>query len=326
MDYPEDINLKGSMALYGFKKNTSRFFQTNDYREIRNFTIDAIPKKIIELPETKYISVPRMQQLGEQFITKHAKNVDFDVLYTTEENLRSMLYAKFPEWPEVKDVKKVVQFIKKNLETKNVFDIPVRAKVEEVDQNGEVGFEDFNEFADLQYYKALPTVVNYIALYGGIDQVSLNIYVHEIYHALSMRHKGYTENMLYNEFLSIFMELVCAKETSPKHMKNALYFRLSELKHDFLSYEDSFYVSMERGDPQASSMQNQTYILSTILAFDLFNRYQNGSELDKREIDHEVNKVLRGEQKLEKLIDKCEIKEKEGIKVLKKEMKQLVKN
>ena len=140
-----------------------------------------------------------------------------------------------------------------------------------------------------------------------------------MYHALSKRNKGYTNNYLYDETLSIFMERVAALDINENLVNPAILRRTLAIKDDIINlthnefYEESY----------NSIIEPKKYILSFLLATSLFNTYIHSSTKGKRQIDNEINKVLMGYQQLEDILEKYEITEEKGSSIVKRQIKTI---
>lgn len=320
MTKDDEFSLKREMAVHGFTTYTSAFFETEEYKKLRNITIDLLPNKDIVFPQVKTLSIPKIKEEGRNIVLSHTNDIDLKVPFTYEDELKSILIERFPDGITETNMEEILTFINNKIELRHIFDIPVYSKIN-TETNGSINHEYFSNTDNIDFYKALQPIARHITLTGSIDSFTTGTYVHEMYHALSMRNKSYTNNALYNEFLSIFMEFVSAYDMDESLTKPAMTERLLLTKSNFLSLERTLFNEGENID----SIIDKTYILSSILAFSLFNTYLHSSNNGKKQIDNDINKVLMGEYQLEYVLNKYEVNEEKGSRVMKKQLKERIK-
>lgn len=140
------------------------------------------------------------------------------------------------------------------------------------------------------YLNALPIYVSGYSL-GSIQLSRLGIitHLHEVTHTLLERNKGSVEDYYKSEMLSILMEKIAALEidqTSVLLSKQNIY-RYENLKQSINGVQDD---------------DSHKYLLSTLLAEVLFDKYEKGTDAYKHHILAQINKVLSGELVLEKML------------------------
>lgn len=314
-----DNNFQNILKLYDFKTYESAYFDSKSYKNLRTFLIDNLPKQNIEFPNIKICSYPTIKQIGKEIVKKHTNGINLEVPYTFEDELKSTIITKFGQTPDENNIDEIISYIKQNIEYKNITDIPVFTNLS-APKNGSITTEQFyDDFENPAYYEKLPIIIKAISLQGKSDDFAKGIYVHEMYHGLSERNKGYTNNYLYNETLPIFMEEVAALDIDESLITPAILQRIINLKIDILNLTYNTFTE-EKG---LNITEPQKYILSFLLATNLFNIYMHSSNKGKKEIDNEINKILIGKQKLEDVLNKYEITPEKGANIVKRKIKTL---
>ena len=312
-------NLKIYLKLYNFKTYESAYFDSKNYKNLRTFLIDNLTKKNIEFPNIKICSYSSIKKVGKEIVEKHTDGINIKVPYTFEDELSSSVIAKFGQTLDENNIDEIISYIKQNIEYKNITDIPVFTNRSHP-KNGSIAIENiYDNIEKPAYYEKMPIIIKAISLQGICDDFSKGIYVHEMYHALSKRNKGYTDNYLYDETLSIFMERVAALDISESLVTPAILQRIIQTKINVLDLTYNTFTE-ETG---LNITEPQKYILSFLLATNLFNIYMHSSNKGKKEIDNEINKILIGKQKLEDVLNKYEITPEQGANIVKRQIKTL---
>lgn len=143
---------------------------------------------------------------------------------------------------------------------------------------------------DDSFLERLPILVSGYNL-GSIKLSRLGIitHLHEVTHALLERNKGSVRDYYKAEMLSILMEKIAADEidkTSVLLSKQNIY-RYENLKHTINKQNDD---------------DSHKYLLSTLLAEVLFDKYQNGNETYKNHLLAKISEVLSGKLVLEDML------------------------
>ena len=213
----------------------------------------------------------------------------------------------------------IIEFVQNNMDLKKVTDIPLFSDLSS-NRNGYTAYSPFyKNFQNLKYYEKLPHIIVAIGLKGSSDDFAKGIYVHEMYHALGKRNKGYTNNYLYDETLSIFMERVAALDLDENLVKPAILRRTLAIKNDIINLTHNEFFE----ESYNSIIKPKKYIISFLLATALFNTYSHSSNKGKRQMDNEINKVLMGYQQLEAVLEKYEITEEKGSSIVKRQIKTM---
>lgn len=317
----ELLELKKILKIGGYQTYKTAFFDSDNYKKLRTIFLDNLPHFNIPYPTIHFCSLDKVKQAGTTVIQKHTNGIDIKIPYTFEDDLMSSLIEVFGERPEENKIEDIIAFIKNNIELKKVTDIPILLNLSE-EQNGRTFYASFySHFQNLKYYELLPNIINEIKLEGASNDFSKGIYVHEMYHALSQRNKGYTNNYLYEEVLPLFMENVTALDLDPKLLEPYTLKNLLEMKDDIINLTSSQFYE----ENYKNIIEPQKYILSNIMVSALFNVYLHSSNRGQKQINDEINKVLMGTQQLEDVFNKYEITTEKGTNIIKKQVKTLTK-
>lgn len=321
LDNEELFEFQKILKHGGFKTYQNAFFDSDNYKTLRAFLLDNLPKANVNYPNIHFCSIAKVKEIGKIVIDKHTNGVDIKVPYSFQDELGTALIEKFGMNPNGNQLNDIIAFIKNNIELKDVTDIPLFSDISD-EQNAFVSYPRFyNIFTSLNYFEQLPNILTSIELKGEVNDFSKGMYVHEMYHALSKRNKGYTDNYLYDETLSIFMEKVTALDIDESLIIPANLRRLILVKDNIIHLTlNDFYEESYR-----SIIEPQKYILSSLLATSLFNTYLHSTNKGRREIDNEINKVLTGNQILEDVLQKYEATPEKGVSLVKMQTKKYTK-
>ncbi len=311
-------DFKRMLATYQYSTFTSAYFDSENYRKFRSFLLDNLPTANVTFQNIHLCSYKEVKQVGREIVEKHTENIDIKVPYTFENELASEVIAKFGLKPDENKIDEIITYIKNKMELKKVTDVPVFTNIN-APRNGCTCIDWIYDNNDISYYQKIPIILNAISLQGPSDDFSKGIYVHEMYHALTQRNKGFTKNYLYTETLPIFMEQVTVLDIDESLIPAALLKRIISIKKNVI--ELTYNSFNEDNIQNITSPQN--YILSCLLAINLFNIYLHSSNKGKNEINSEINKILMGNKTLEEVLDKYEITPEKGASLVKKKIKTL---
>lgn len=315
----ELLEFEKILALGGFNTYKSAYFDSENYKKLRTAFLDNLPKVNVAYPNIKFCSLSKVKQAGKEIVNKHTNNIDIKVPYSFEDELESALIETFGPNPEEDKMDEIIEFVQNNMDLKKVTDIPLFSDLSS-NRNGYTAYSPFyKNFQNLKYYEKLPHIIVAIGLKGSSDDFAKGIYVHEMYHALGKRNKGYTNNYLYDETLSIFMERVAALDLDENLVKPAILRRTLAIKNDIINLTHNEFFE----ESYNSIIKPKKYIISFLLATALFNTYSHSSNKGKRQMDNEINKVLMGYQQLEAVLEKYEITEEKGSSVVKRQIKTM---
>ena len=302
--YPYQTNQKIEKKLYtfGFQTYQLAFFRTQDFQNLKNCFINKTNN--LEIPTINKCSFNYIKKASHSFIENHANNIDLSIPYLHNENLKNLLIKNFGKNP--KNYNQILQFIKPYIENKNVLNIIPTLMPNNFQYGTTKYYYIYGNMPDLNFYKKLKPLLYELILNGPLNQFTIPIYIHELYHALSKRNKGYTKNYLYDEIIPIFMETISSLEN------NILY--ETALRRLILT-KDNIQDTL--------TIENQKYIISYLCASELFNIYIQSSNKGQQEINNEINKVLTGRKTLEDILDKYQIPPQKGANTVKKQIKIL---
>ena len=309
-------DLEHEMALYGYVENSTDFFKTKSYERL---VIDFIKNK------QKYISNTNLQPRTISFLRKAANKIIIDqtgslnrkVLYLEED--QRLIYDFTAEHGEIIPEKydDILKYLKKKAKKREVTTLPIRW-ITSSNRNGMSRI--YSEYPrDIEFIKQYPIISTGISMINQNDDLGATVLVHEMTHALIDRHKGIIRNILHDEVLSIYLELVAAYELDPtgELLNIVAKYRLLNLKNNiFTSQQQLFNGVMPDGE---------NYIDSCLYAFNLFEIYKNSSSNARKTIREEINKTLSGSRQLEDTLKALDLTEEEGSSIIRKHIKTLLK-
>lgn len=142
---------------------------------------------------------------------------------------------------------------------------------------------------DDSFLERLPILVSGYNI-GSINLSRLGIitHLHEVTHALLERNKGSVRDYYKAEMLSILMEKIAADEIDKTSV--------------LLSKQNIFRYENLKQSLENSNDDSHKYLLSTLLAEVLFDKYKNGNETYKNHLLVQISKVLDGKLVLEDIL------------------------
>ena len=316
----EKKKLKTIMAVYGYSEYETNFFKTDEYKRLRIDMLDNLPVLNDKRLKFKFCDKSEVLSAGRYVLDKHCDGIDLKIPYTNGDDLETQIISRFGEKPSVESYDEIIEYIKNNIELVRVTDIPLYLDSCK-GRNGITTTTWFYSSKDLEesFFEKLPVCTHRISVCGPCDELAKTIYVHEMYHALLNRHKGSVNNLLNSEFLPIFMEKVAAYDLdgSGNLLELRNLYRLLSIKENIIEKTHD-----EFNDQNAEGIITcEGYIITGLLATDLFNIYMRGSNRLRKEIDSSINEVLMGNGVIEDVIDKYEVTLEKGSKIMKKQLK-----
>ena len=147
---------------------------------------------------------------------------------------------------------------------------------------------------DNSFLERLPILLSGYNI-GSINLSRLGIitHLHEVTHALLERNKGSVKDYYKSEMLSILMEKIAADEIDKTSI--------------LLSKQNIFRYENLKQSLENSNDDSHKYLLSTLLAEVLFNKYKNGNETYKNHLLAQISKILDGKLVLEDMLINEEI-------------------
>lgn len=307
-------SLENEMALYGYTENSTTFFDTKNYERL---VLEFIKNK------QKYVSNFNLPPRTIDFIRREANKIIIDqtgsldrkVLYLEED--QRLIYDFTAEHGEItpNNYDEVIKYIKKKARKREVTTLPIRW-ITSKNRNGISRI--YHEYPDdIDIIKKYPIISTGISMINQNDDIGTTVLVHEMTHGLVDRHKGIIKNILHDEILSIYLELVAAYELEKtgKLLEITAKFRLQNIKNNiFTSQQQIFNGYMPDGE---------NYIDSCLYAFSLFELYKNSSSRARKNIREEINKTLSGNRQLEDTLKALDVTEEEGSNIIRKQIKTL---
>ena len=317
----EKHKLECMMLFDGYTEYETDFFESEEYKKLRIAMLDGFPLIKDKRLNFKFCDKRELLRAGRYVVDKHCGGIDLKVPYTNGDDLETQLISRFGEKPSIENYDEILQYIKNNIELVRVTDLPLLLNVSK-NRNAYVSATWFYSFDDLDksFFEKIPNCVHSINLSGPCDELAKTIYVHEMYHALLNRHKGSIKNLLDREFLSIFMEKVAAYDLDS--LSNFLELKnLSRLLAIKMNILDKTYDEYKGINTNEDIIGYEMYIISGLLATDLFNTYLKGSNRLRHEIDNSINEVLMGNGVIEDVLSKYEVSLEKGSKIMRKQIK-----
>lgn len=304
----ESKSLNIAMAYKGFTKYETNFFDSSEYQELLTI-LNSFPQDILVPLDSPDYDAVQILKIGKEIIEKH----------TDKQNLLVSSIDTNILKPYKKDLMSPSQYneiIKTHLEHRSVTEIPVDFYLDNPNEKGNafmyLPFEE--KINDIDYYRKLPIITSRITLSGSPINLRICSYVHEMCHALNYRNKGYTNNQLYDEVLSVFLELVTAVDLNNTSLRDVkLLQRVLSLKSSTLAKE---LYEKDNTNPLTIIDYNK-YLISTLLAFHLFSIYLTKQRI-RKEMDRDLNAIFNGDITLEDMLEKYEATEENGVQTLKK--------
>lgn len=308
-------DLETEMALYGYIDNNTDFFDTKNYERL---ILDFIKNK------QRYMSNFKLPPRTINYLRKEANKLIIDqtgslnrkVLYLEED--QRLIYDFTAEHGDItqENYDEVIKYIKKKARKREVTTLPIRWFTS-TSRNGMSRI--YHEYQDdIEFIKKFPIISTGISMINQNDDLGITVLVHEMAHALIDRHKGIIKNILHDEVLSIYLELVAAYELdqTEKLLDITAKFRLLNLKNNILTSQQQIFNGI--------MPDGENYIDSCLYAFNLFEIYKNSSSNARKSIREEINKTLSGSRGLEDTLDVLGVTEEEGSEIIRKQIKTLL--
>jgi len=138
----------------------------------------------------------------------------------------------------------------------------------------------------------------------SLDKKNKNIiipeYIHELIHTQLDSQNGVIINYHNREVLSIFLELLSAIKLDKNLLKNVLLGRYLDL------YYSIYYINNNINDKKLK-LEASIYIVSTLKALNLFNKYIIENNTNKEEILKYIQHILDGKESIEDFLDRYDI-------------------
>lgn len=321
----EDQNsLDREILSFGYKTYDTDFFDSTEYKNLLNAMITNLPKFNDDKITFNCCTKDELLASAKYVIDLHTVGTDTRVRYVDSDSLTAELYCLFGDEPDESKYDEIAQYIDNHTELITVTKVPVELKIFK-DRNGREHNTWFyyQECMKNDFYQKIKPAVQKIIIEGGCNDDSICIYIHEMYHALAVSHKGCIENYLNDEVLSIYMERLGAADLDPTKELEELEIltRLKTTKHNMINRMIFDYNEINPLD----KLDNEKYIQSTAVATALYNTYKYGSNNIKQEIDDSINGIFREEHTLEDVLQKYDATPERGSKLMRRHIKKLSK-
>lgn len=310
----DNEQLRKIMALYGHIKYQTDFIKTSHYRELVNEFVTS------EIPCTydyhlKPITTTQIRRKANKIIKEETKGIDIRIPYLPGDSRIIYNYIAQTSDEELENVNRFSNYMKSKMRLIEVTKLPIRWDIDE-ERSGNFNVLHY-EIDDIEFLNSCPIITSGFVMQNENDILSIAHLVHEMTHALTDRNKGIIENILNNEVLTIYMELVAASKLDNKDylLDLALTDRIQSLKSaviESLSFNHAGYTEGE----------GISYVISSLYSFPLFKRYIEGNEKIRNNIRKEINKTLIGDRTLEDTLCVLDITEEEGSHIIKKEIRR----
>lgn len=304
-----------SMALYGYETCETPFFDTEHYEKL---IIELIKLKnhMIYDSNLPYRKLKIIKSNADKILLSELKDVNTLIPYIKSPN--KLQYKFTAEHGEVTDenYEIFVSYLKKNTKMIDVTYLPIKWR-QKTFKNGQVN--KISELTtDIDKIKEFPIIFTDIRIMNQADDLTTPVIVHEMIHTLLDRNKGIIQNMLHDEILSIYMELLTAHkmDATGNLLRLAMQDRLLNLKSQIIEKYQNEYNGY-------NFSEESQYIDSTLYALALFETYKKASSKSQKSITKEINKTLNGDRTLEDTLLKLSITEEDGSKIIIKKMKEI---
>ncbi len=283
-------------------------FETNKNKII--FGCKAVGEEILEYPSVinsvDYLNNQRFEKtLSYPVITTDIKNSADILIQKLFPNLdRNVLCCNFETFNE--SVKRnYTPFLHKVCKCKKDYlDINVRP-LEELFPNP-IDINGITLVADLSRKLSVISINKNFRIFLGIgvsyktNFSDFQVYSHELGHVFTSRNSYYTDLLVYNEAMSIFLEKLFMYEIDKSELslnigQSLIYVNQKELINRTKIFKGDKYIFYS------------TYIISNFVAEILFCRYYEGNISEKKEILKYVEKVFNGYITLDKMLDDLNI-------------------
>lgn len=193
------------------------------------------------------------------------------------------------------DVNKFDGRITKEFYDKLIYDYPTKIPIKYTDNFLDVSVNGV--FLEFEKYNSI--LFKEIYLPKLEKKINSCIYAHEITHVEQDNACGGVNKITNMETLPIFIELLFGNKieengiVTEQIIKHRLVFLASAITELIKNKEMNF----ER------RIKLETYLISIIQAIDLFNKYKNSNEKNKKEFINYINKIFNGEKHVEQMLD-----------------------
>ena len=225
----------------------------------------------------------------------------YDIPYASDLMIKSNLQGR-----EVSGIAELIRLYNASGTLISPFKVPIRY-VDKSYLYGTISFQIPNILED-DFLKQINLFVRWIELSKQTTIFSPVSYIHEIMHLELTRIKGSITNYLHSELLSIFIELVYAYENNQDGilLRQVLINRLNYFLYEFDNLF-KYYYEKEKGIDEYQASISSKYLVSILMALNLFDLYTHSPNSIKKEIINKIQQVLDGHKKLEDILNELDI-------------------
>ncbi len=225
----------------------------------------------------------------------------YDISYASDLMIEMNLQSK-----EVSTPNELIKLYNESGLLISPFKVPIRY-VNKPYQYGTISFQ-VPDVIEEDLLNHLKLFVRWIELSKETTTFSPVSYLHELMHLELTRIKGSVTNYFHSELLSIFIELVYAYENN----ENGILFRqvlLNRLNYFLYEFDNLFkyYYEKEEGIDEYQAAISSKYLVSILMALNLFDLYTHSNNSIKKEIINKIQQVLDGTKQLEDILNELDI-------------------
>ena len=221
------------------------------------------------------------------------------VPYSTEMMLKIKLHGKL-----IKDEMDVVKLYNSVGIDMDPFEIPVNFVPEPYYYGNVSLLTSLSE--EETFLRNMKLFFKSIELGRQTNEMSSVCYVHEIIHTQLESLKGIVREYYNSEVLSIFMELLYADEKSPELFRETLKNRINLFLLEF----NNLFTYLNGETKEEGKWYNIVackYIVSTLKAFNLYDKYLKEDEIGKSNMLWLFQKVISGNKSLEEILKELDV-------------------
>ena len=251
------------------------------------------------LPDTRVIYgfdeyVDNFTELVREFYERNFHL--YDVPIVKKDDMLAMSAPLIDQSTE-KYKQRLLDSIKDYTEMKSPFDIPLEFVFREATYGSLQNI--LCKVNNPEFIKQIPTVFYEIRLSAAVSCVTASLYAHEIAHSQLKRNKQMILDMQNEEVIPIFLEKLIASqiENTGALVQKVEETRFKELYSAFLVLDNPLFASFQQ------RISASKYIVSTLKATNLFDKYINGSEKQKQIILSGIQEIFDGSKKVESFLD-----------------------
>lgn len=273
--------------ILGYKKNYRPMQVGAEFAEVESIIKDLVLPSKVNRPSMNLKKVQTgAKKIVEKFFTIH--KVPFISVKTVQSNQMNLMHSRTGA--------EVAQKFNSLCRTISPYEIPVNlikghSMVGETQKPIIVAqLPGFKENVKIPYSEVL--------LGDNLTDLSIATYVHELGHILTESIPGYATDFYNKEVISIFLEKLAALEldSTGTLLKISERMRFAHLYQMIKSLKKQSTLGFEQ------SLANSVYVNSTLLATCLFDKYQNGTLEEQKDIISSIQQVFDGQITVEDLL------------------------